>query len=85
MSEHKKSQTNSTGGPGGKGFASGAPGHIVGSGEKAKNFSKTMKNLRIAQAKSTIDQAEYFDYKIINYNNKAEQTIEKVVKILDKY
>jgi len=50
-----------------------------------RKMSKTMKNLRIAQAKSTIDQAEYFDYKIINYNNKAEQTIEKVVKILNKY
>lgn len=50
-----------------------------------RKMNKAMKNLRIKEVKSTIDQAQYFDYKIINYNNRVEEAIGKVLKILKKY
>jgi len=50
-----------------------------------RKMDKVMKARRIEEAKSEIAQAEHFDYRIINYNNKIEDAIEKIVKILAKY
>jgi len=50
-----------------------------------RNMDKVMKERRIENARSEIAQAGAFDYRIINYNNRVEEAIEKVVKILNKY
>lgn len=52
---------------------------------KQRKMDKVMKARRIEEAKSEIAQAEHFDYRVINYNNKVEEAIKKVVKILAKY
>jgi len=52
---------------------------------KARKMDKVMKQRRIEMAQIEIEQADLFDYKIINYNNQLEKAVEKVVKILKKY
>ena len=52
---------------------------------KKRNMDKVMKERRIENAKHEIEQAEHFDYKIINYNNRVEDAVQKIVKILKKY
>jgi guanylate kinase len=50
-----------------------------------RKMDKVMKTRRIENAKDEISQAEHFDYRIVNYNNKVEDAIEKISKILSKY
>ncbi|MFA6307371.1 MAG: guanylate kinase [Patescibacteria group bacterium] len=63
------------------------PEHIedIASRIQQRDMTKIMKNLRIENAKLEMSQADHFDYKIVNYNNKIELAIEKIVKILAKY
>ncbi|MBT4209445.1 MAG: guanylate kinase [Candidatus Komeilibacteria bacterium] len=50
-----------------------------------RNMPEPMKKLRLKRAKEEIDQASNFDHQIINYDGKLEQTVDKVVKILERY
>lgn len=52
---------------------------------KARKMDKVMKQRRIEMAKIEMEQADLFDYKIVNYNNHLEKAVEKVLKILKKY
>ena len=51
---------------------------------KRKTPNKIIKE-RFEQAKHEIAQNKKFDYQIINYNNKLDETVEKIIQILKKY
>lgn len=50
-----------------------------------REMSEDMKKLRLDRAEKEIAQANEFDHQIVNYEGKLEETINKVVKILEKY
>ncbi|PLX24666.1 guanylate kinase [Candidatus Parcubacteria bacterium] len=50
-----------------------------------RDMSEDMKKLRLDRAEKEISQANNFDHQIVNYQGKLEETIDKVVKILEKY
>lgn len=52
---------------------------------KKRNMDKIMKERRIENAKLEMVESDHFDYKVVNYNNRVEKAIEKVIKILQKY
>jgi len=52
---------------------------------KKRNIDKVMKERRIENAKLEMAEAEHFDYRVVNYNNKVDDAIDKIVKILRKY
>ncbi|MDD5749907.1 MAG: guanylate kinase [Patescibacteria group bacterium] len=50
-----------------------------------KKMPTAIRKRRLDAAKEEIDQAKYFDYRITNYDNRLEESIEKIVAILKKY
>ena len=52
--------------------------------EKRKS-SKAIINKRFEQAKNEIAQSLKFDYRITNYNNCLDETVDNIIKILKKY
>ena len=52
---------------------------------KARHMPLAIKKLRLQAAKNEMAQADLFDYRIINYNNRLDETVDRVVKILKKY
>jgi len=52
--------------------------------EKRKS-SKAIIKKRFEQSKNEIAQSNKFDYQIINYNNRLNETVENILKILTKY
>lgn len=49
------------------------------------NMSKNKLKLRLASAISEIKHAKKYDYQVINHENKLDETIEKVHKIIQKF